>query len=286
MHFDPQKKGRSLLVKRRTVFFVSDRTGITAETMGLSLISQFDDIHFTQVTLPFVDTLDKAQATKKRFELATKSDGSRPIVFGTIINREIKALLAQSEAYFLDFFGTFIPSLEDELDSKSTHTVGKIHGVKDINAYNTRIDCVNFALQYDDGAKILGYDKADVILTGVSRCGKTPTSLYLAMQYGVRAANYPITKDELDLGELPKALRPFKRKLFGLTIDPYKLHAIREERRPNSEYSNLKNCIDEVKAVEGLFKREHIPCLSSTNMSIEELSTKTLATMGIQRRFR
>lgn len=273
-------------MKRRTVFFVSDRTGITAETMGLSLISQFDDVHFTQVTLPFVDTLEKADEAKARFTHSLASDGARPIVFGTIINKDIKAALAQSDAYFLDFFGTFIPSLEDELECQSTHTVGKIHGVKDINAYNTRIDCVNFALQYDDGSKVSGYDKADVILIGVSRCGKTPTSLYLAMQSGVRAANFPITKDELDLGELPKPLRKHKRKLFGLSIDPEKLHAIRQQRRPDSEYSNLKNCIQEIKSVEQLYKREHIPYLSSTNLSIEELATKIISILGIQRRFR
>lgn len=273
-------------MKRRTVFFVSDRTGITAETMGLSLISQFDDVHFTQVTLPFVDTPEKANSAKERIHLALESDGARPIVFGTIINEEVKSMLAQSEAYFLDFFGTFIPSLEDELHSRSTQSVGKIHGVKDINAYNTRIDCVNFALQYDDGAKTSGYDKADVVLVGVSRCGKTPTSLYLAMQYGIRAANFPITKDELDLGELPKILRKYRRKLFGLTIDPQRLQAIRQERRPNSEYAKLKNCISEISDVESLYKREHIPYLSSTNMSIEELSTKIISTMGIERRFR
>ena len=273
-------------MKRRTVFFVSDRTGITAETMGLSLISQFEDTYFTQVTLPFVDTLEKADEAVQRILLAKEADGVRPIVFATIITDEIKLQLSKSEGYFLDFFGTYIPSLENELQSKSSHKVGKIHGVKDFQSYNMRIDCVNFALNYDDGAKTGGYDTADVILIGVSRSGKTPTSLYLAMQYGVKAANFPLTPDEIEHGELPKILRPYKKKLFGLTIEAERLQAIRAERRPNSDYSDLKQCQKEVKAVLALYKREHIPHLSSTNMSIEELATKIMSTFGLQRRFR
>ncbi len=273
-------------MKRRTAFFVSDRTGITAETMGLSLISQFDDIHFTQVTLPFVDTLDKAAEAKERIALAKEADGARPIVFGTIINDEVRSDLIKSDAYFLDFFGTYIPSLENELESTSSHTVGKIHGVKDFQSYNTRIDCVNFALSYDDGAKTSGYDEADVILVGVSRCGKTPTSLYLAMQYGVRAANYPITEEDMDSGELPVPIQAYKGKLFGLTIDPLRLKAIRTQRRPNSRYAKLEQCEHEVKTVENLYKRYQLPFLSSTNLSIEELSTRIISMKQIERRFR
>ena len=273
-------------MKRRTAFFVSDRTGITAETMGLSLISQFDDVHFTQVTLPFVDTAEKAKEAQKRFKQAHETDGARPIVFGTIISNEVRTILLESDAFILDFFGTFIPTLESELQSQSSHTVGKIHGVKDLSSYNSRIDCVNFALTYDDGARTQGYKDADVILVGVSRCGKTPTSLYLAMQFGIRAANYPITQEDIANGELPKALRPHLKKLFGLTIDPEKLHHIRTQRRPNSDYSKKKQCEQEVYTVENMFKREHIPYLSSTNLPIEELATKIITNQGILRRFR
>ncbi|HET9843144.1 MAG TPA: pyruvate, water dikinase regulatory protein [Gammaproteobacteria bacterium] len=273
-------------MNRRTVFFVSDRTGITAETMGLSLISQFENIPFNQVTLPFIDTPEKAHEAKERIILAKIADGHKPIVFGTIINEDVKLILGQTGAYFLDFFGTFIPSLETELHQKSSHTVGKIHGVKDVQAYNMRMNCVNFALTYDDGAKTSGYDLADIILIGVSRCGKTPTSLYMAMQFGVQAANFPLTEEELTLAELPKVLRPHKTKLFGLTIDPERLHMIRSERRPNCEYSDPKQCKKEIKLVESLYQREQIPYLSSTNMSIEEIATKIMAAKNLERRFR
>ena len=270
----------------RTVFFISDRTGITAETLGLSLISQFEGIPFVHVTLPFVDSAEKAEETTKRIKEAYEHDGEKPIIFATIVNAEIRAHLEQSQAYYIDFFKTFIPGLEHELKTQSANVMGRIHGVGDTNVYNTRIEAVNYALNYDDGARTNGYDTADVILVGVSRCGKTPTSLYLAMQFGIRAANYPITDEDLNSTHLPKALKPYQDKLFGLTIDPKRLHAIRQGRRPNSQYANLAQCENEVKTVEAIFHHENIPYLSSTNLSIEELATKLIVISGIERRLR
>lgn len=270
----------------RTVFFISDRTGITAETLGLSLISQFQGVPFTHVTLPFVDSAEKANETTQRINQAFQHDGERPIIFATIVNTEIRTLLEKSQAYYVDFFKTYIPGLEKELNMASANEMGRIHGVGDSNVYNTRIEAVNYALNYDDGARTNGYDTADVILVGVSRCGKTPTSLYLAMQFGIRAANYPITDEDLHSTHLPKALKPYHKKLFGLTIDPKRLQAIRSSRRPNSQYANLAQCENEVKTVEAIFHHEHIPYLSSTNMSIEELATKLIVISGIERRLR
>lgn len=273
-------------MKQRTVFFISDRTGITAETLGLSLISQFEGVPFIHVTLPFVDSPEKASETTERIKEAYQQDGEKPIVFATIVNSEIRTQLEQSHAYYVDFFKTFIPGLENELKMQSANVMGRIHGVGDSNVYNTRIEAVNYALNYDDGARTNGYDTADVILVGVSRCGKTPTSLYLAMQFGIRAANYPITDEDLHSTHLPKALKPYHNKLFGLTIDPRRLHAIRQGRRPNSQYANLAQCENEVKTVEAIFHHEHIPYLSSTNLSIEELATKLIVISGIERRLR
>lgn len=273
-------------MKRSTVFFVSDRTGITAETLGLSLISQFEGMDFSSVTLPFIDSIEKAHEAAQRIEQAYITDGIRPIVFGTIIHQEIAAILQQNHAYYVDFFKTFIPGLEKELKIPSAHVMGKIHAVGNPNAYNTRIESVNFALDYDDGARISGYDTADVILIGVSRCGKTPTSLYLAMQYGIRAANYPLTEEDLHTTALPKILVPYRDKLFGLTIDPKRLQAIRSARKPNSRYATAQQCEHEVKVVEAIFHHERIPYLSSTDLSIEELATRLMAMSGIERKLR
>ncbi|MGE3317763.1 MAG: pyruvate, water dikinase regulatory protein [Candidatus Berkiella sp.] len=273
-------------MKRRTVFFISDRTGITAETLGLSLISQFEGIPFHHVTLPFVDSIEKANETTARINEAFQQDGERPLIFATMVNNDIRALIEKSQGYYIDFFKAFIPGLEQELNTASANVMGRIHGVGDSNTYNTRIEAVNYALNYDDGARTNGYDTADVILVGVSRCGKTPTSLYLAMQFGIRAANYPITDDDLHSTHLPKALRPYHDKLFGLTIDPKRLQAIRQGRRPNSQYAHLAQCEKEVKTVEAIFHHENIPYLSSTNLSIEELATKLIVIAGIERRLR
>ncbi|MGE4349686.1 MAG: pyruvate, water dikinase regulatory protein [Candidatus Berkiella sp.] len=273
-------------MKRRTAFFVSDRTGITAETLGLSLISQFEEVHFTQVTLPFVDSKDKAQEATKRINQAFEVDGARPLIFATIIKQDIREILEQSHAFYIDYFNTFIGQLEHELETPSTKAIGRIHGMRNTNIYNSRIDAVNFALNFDDGAKTSNYETAEIILLGVSRSGKTPTCLYLAMQFGIHAANYPITEEDLDNDGLPKFLIPHRHKLFGLTIEPERLQTIRQGRRPNSRYSDLEQCKREVKAVMKLFHQENIPYLNSTNVSIEELSTKILVISGIERKIR
>lgn len=273
-------------MQRRTVFFLSDRTGITAETLGLSLISQFEDIQFTPMTLPYVDSTEKATAATNTINTAARIDGVKPLVFATQVNPEIRAILQTSNAYYIDFFQSFIPGLEKELNLNSANAMGRSHGVGNHGTYNSRIEAVNFALNFDDGAKTSGYNSADVILIGVSRCGKTPTSLYLAMHYGIQAANYPLTEEDLDLHTLPKILQPYKAKLFGLTIDPKRLAALRTSRKPNSNYANLEQCQREIKAVENLYKQENIPYLSSTNLSIEELATRLMVISGIQRKLR
>lgn len=269
------------MLNQCTVFFISDRTGITAETLGLSLISQFENIQFSHITLPFIDSIEKAYSAKKRIEEA--SENGRPLVFATIINPDIHAILQQNSAYYIDFFKSFIPKLENELKTSAAHIAGRSHGLTNTRAYNTRMEAINYALAYDDGAKTTEYHLANVILVGVSRCGKTPTSLYLAMQYGVRAANYPFTEEDLTQFGLPSLLKPFHKKLFGLTIDPKRLHAIRESRKPNTQYAKLEQCKLEVKLVERIFENEQIPYLSSTNLSVEELATKLMSMIGLER---
>lgn len=271
-------------MKQRVAFFLSDRTGITAETLGHSLISQFEHIQFTQITLPFIDSIEKAEEAKAYINQTRSQNGLKPIVFATIITPEIRDIIMGADAFFLDFFKTFISSLESELNTSSSNLMGRIHGMQNIDNYNTRIEAVNFALNYDDGAKTRGYEQVDVILIGVSRSGKTPTSLYLAMQFGLLVANYPLTELDIEKEQLPTWLKPFKRKIFGLTIDPERLQAIRQGRRPNSQYSDFKQCQREVKQVEHMLQMEHIPYLNATHLSIEELATRLLVIMGIERR--
>lgn len=271
--------------KRRPVFIVSDSTGITAEAMAASLLSQFDGLDYEQVNIPFINSLEKAEATVQRIRQAALDSGIRPLVFGTVVNDEYRRKIQEAPALYQDFIDQYIGPLEHELGLKSNHTAGKAHSVENSASYKARIDAMNYALENDDGATLKNYDKADVILLGASRSGKTPTCLYLALQYGIFAANFPITDEDLENASLPKSLFPFRNKLFGLSISAEKLAQIRSERRPNSTYSSVKQCNFEVRAVDKLYQHERIPKLNATATSIEELSTHIVHEMKLTRRF-
>lgn len=270
---------------KRTVFFVSDGTGITAETLGYSLVTQFEDLEFDYTTLPYVDTPEKAQEAVVRINNVYKDEQKTPLVFATLVNAEIRNIISTSLGMFLDFFSTFIGPIETELQSKSSYTIGRTHSVHNPKAYNSRINAINYTLNTDDGTNIHQYKQADIIMVGVSRSGKTPTCLYLSLQFGLKAANYPITEDDLNNRALPKPLQGFQHKLFGLTIDPLRLQAIRKERRPDTRYASLSQCELELKLVEQLFRIDKIPFINTSNLSIEEISTRLMAELGIQRRF-
>ena len=269
---------------KRTVFFISDGTGITAETLGLSLLTQFESIEFDRITLPYINTLEKAKQVVGQISKAAKEDGTRPIIFDTVVNKEIRQIFRNCEGFMIDMFSTFVKPLEKELNTDSSYSVGKSHAVEDNNRYPLRIEAVHFALENDDGGFNCDYKNADIILLGVSRCGKTPTCLYLALQFGIKAANYPMTDDDLEEFQLPKPLRAHKSKLFGLTTDPQRLQAIRQERRPNSRYSSAHQCQMEVREVEGILRRFNVPFLNTTDLSVEEISTRILSEKGIKRR--
>ncbi len=273
-------------MNRRTVFFVSDQTGVTAETMGHSLLTQFEGLEFRQVTLPFISTVDKAAEAVSRINATAVMDGARPVVFSTLVKDDLRSVVKGSNGLFLDFFDAFLTPLETELQVKSSEREGRAHGIADQLIYTTRIDATNFALAADDGSIVADYERADVVLTGVSRSGKTPTCIYMAMQYGVFAANYPLTDDDFEGKQLPSMLRDHKGKLFGLTIAPARLQHIRNERRPGSRYSSLAQCEYEVRSAEALFQRFGIPQLNTTECSIEEIASRVIERMGIERRLR
>ena len=268
----------------RTAFFISDGTGITAETLGHSLLSQFGGIKFDQVTIPYVASDDLTREAVARIDRTAQTDGAKPIVFSTLVNDDHRAILHTCKGKVLDLFTAFQKPLEDELGVTANHKVGQSHAIRDQQAYRIRINAVHFALDNDDGARTRYYDQADLILVGVSRSGKTPTCLYLALQFGLFAANYPLTEDDFDDLRLPDALAPHKHKLFGLTINADRLSAIRSERKAGSRYASPRQCDMEVRALQALYNKFNIPHLDATELSIEEISTRILATTGLQRR--
>jgi regulator of PEP synthase PpsR (kinase-PPPase family) len=272
------------MASKRTAFFVSDRTGITAEMLGHSLLSQFDGVLFNEVALPFVDSIDKAQEVVKQINLQGADDGMRPIVISTLAKTEIAQVIGQAKALFLDCFEIFISPLERELGLRASHAIGRTHNVSDFVNYHHRIESVNYTLSHDDGVTHRDLADADVILVGVSRCGKTPTCLYLAMQYGVRAANYPLIPEDFSTMQLPSPVRSLRGKLYGLTIRPERLQQIRTERKPGSQYATLANCEFEVREAEALMRQEGIPYLDATSKSVEELATTILHEAKLVRR--
>lgn len=266
--------------KQRTVFYVSDGTGITAEGFGHSLLAQFEKLLIREVRLPFIDSMAKAQEALEKINRCSEVESTRPLVFSTLVNPEIAAVMRDANAFVINLFASFVAPLEQELDMKSTHTIGRLHNVADSQQYKNRIEAINFSLAHDDGQSSANLKDADVILVGVSRSGKTPTSLYLAMQHGLKAANYPLIPEDFERKKLPPALLAYRSKLFGLSITPERLSQVRNERRPGSQYASLNNCRHEVAEAEHMMRREGIRWLSSTSKSIEEIATTILQQLG------
>ena len=262
---------------QRTVFYISDGTGITAETFGNSILAQFP-AQPRHVRRPFIDTVDKAHQVLREINDWATREGKRPIVFVTLVDVAVRNVItsAACKGMVLDMFRTFVEPLEEEFGVKSNHRVGRFADIARSKEYNDRIEAINFSLAHDDGQSARNLDIADVILVGVSRSGKTPTSIYLAMQHGVRAANYPLIPEDFERGRLPSSLAAYKKKCFGLTIDPTRLSQIRNERRPGSKYASMENCRYEVSEAEAMMKRDGISWLSSTHKSIEEIATTIL----------
>jgi hypothetical protein len=261
---------------KRTVFFVSESTGITAETLGQSLLSQFENIDFEQVYMPYINTKARAQALTQRMAEAFARDGERPICFATMLNREIGLVLANADCFYMELFEQFVEPLSLELGVTPSRQPGRSHAITKQSSYTKRIEAINFAMSNDDGVRPDNFRHADLILLGVSRSGKTPTCVYLAMHYGLRAANYPITEEDFERHELAAEIYQLRDKCFGLMIDPRRLQRIREERRPGSDYASLTRCQAELRAAQGFFKQLQIPALDTTSQSIEEIAAQIL----------
>lgn len=270
-------------MQKRTVFFISDSTGITAQTLGQSVLSQFDQVEFESVVIPYIDSEEKAERAVQKINLAFDSSGVKPIVFETVIDKHFSSILAKVNGLRFNMLDIYLKPLQLELGVDSSFAVGKAHGQRDSIRYDSRIDAINFAMDSDDGGKTDYYDKADIILVGVSRCGKTPVCLYLALQYGIYAANYPITEDDLEELSIPALLKPYRDKLFGLTIDSLRLSRIREKRRSDSRYASLKQCQIEVGEVEAIYRRYGIDVVNTTDASVEEIAAVILDKTKVRR---
>jgi hypothetical protein len=267
----------------RRVYFLSNRTAITAETLGHSLLAQFPGIAFSSVTIPFVDSVQKAARLVERIGAENKDNELQPIIISTMADEKVSSIIHQSNALIIDPFESFLPGLESILHAHSIHESGQSHRIGNLSLYESRIDAIDFSMLHDDGMTTKLYGQSDIIIIGVSRSGKTPTCLYLALQFGIKAANYPITEEDMESEQLPDIIQKYKGKLFGLTSNPKRLAHIREERRSNSRYASIEQCKYEVKAAEQMFEHFNVPYLDTTTMSIEEIATKVVELTGLHR---
>jgi hypothetical protein len=268
--------------RKRSVFFVSDRTGITVETLGHTLLTQFPDVRFAYHSAPFVDTPAKLEALERRVCEAGESDGAPALVFSSTVDPVMTERLRATGAHVFELFSAFLGPLEEALGTHPQRASGRAHGMGDLESYHRRIAAVNYTLAHDDGVKVSDLEEADVVLLGVSRCGKTPTCLYLAMHFHLKAANYPLTPEDLERPHLPDFLGGRRERLFGLTIEPPQLHLIRQERRPGSTYASLAQCTREVSRAEALFRAAGVDFLHTTTVSVEEIASSIVHRMGLR----
>ena len=266
---------------RRAAYFVSDSTGVTAETLGNALLANFPGIAFERHTIPFVDTVDGARDVLVDIQRSHDA-GARPIVFTTVKAAEVLAELAASDAVLIDLLGGHLREMETALGVTASEQLGQVHGVGDIERYFARMRAVEYAIEHDDGQSQRALDVADVIIVAPSRCGKTPTTMYLALQYGLRVANYPLTDDDFPCDRLPAAIAPYTERCFGLTTTPLRLSQVRHERRPASTYASLAQCTLELRRAEDLYRRTRVPFLNSSTKSVEEMSAVIMQSLRLR----
>jgi Uncharacterized protein conserved in bacteria len=268
---------------QRAVFFVSDGTGITAETLGGALLTQFEGLSFARSTLPFINSVEKARRTRDYINHVAATASRRPLVFSTIVDDAVRAAMREVDALFVDLFDQLLPPIEGELARRSSHAAGRAHGLADPVRYAARIAAMNFAMEHDDGQSLRQLQRAEVVLIAPSRCGKTPTALYLSLQHSILAANVPLTEEDLATPALPRALRGLEPRLFGLTNDPMRLAEVRGERRPGSRYASLDQCAWELRQAEVLYRRGNIPAIDVSSRSIEEIAAEVISALRLRR---
>lgn len=265
----------------RAAYFVSDSTGVTAETLGNALLVNFPGIPFARHTIPFVDTADGARAVVADIDRDAAA-GRAPLVFTTVKQAALRGILASSKATIIDLLAGHLTELEQALGTTASEQLGQFHGLGDTEQYFARMRAVEYAIEHDDGQSARALDQADVVIIAPSRCGKTPTTMYLALQHGLRVANYPLTDDDFPSEGLPKLIAKYANRCFGLTTTPLRLSQVRHERRPNSRYSSLEQCTLELRQAEDLYRRNRVPFLNSATKSVEEMSAVIMQTMKLR----
>jgi hypothetical protein len=247
--------------------------------MGNALLIQFPDLRFERRLLPFITSVEEARRVVAILDTATARPVT-PLAFSTIAVEEVRQELLRTKCPLVDFFGMHMESVESILGAKGIRVAARLHGMGDVKRYNARMAAVEYAIEHDDGQSMRALDKADVILVAPSRCGKTPTTMYLALQHGIFVANYPLVDEDFASAELPRPVQALRERCFGLTTTPARLSQVRHERRPNSRYASLEQCSYELRQAEAMYRNHRLPVINSSTKSVEEMSTVILQTLN------
>ncbi len=261
----------------KDVYYISDSTAILAEDLGRALLCQFPGISFNEEKIPFVRSPEQAQAALQK--ILERSGGRFPLLFCTIIDRNIREIFDSPEVEYFDILNGFLGQLEHSLEATPLREPGFSRRGKDIAK---RVEAIHYTLEHDDGTRTREYHQADIILVGVSRSGKTPVSVYLATHFGLKAANFPLTSEQLDNYVLPVDIIRNRQRALGLTSSPKHLHKIREKRYKGSSYASLSTCSRELQQARQLFSQHQIRVLETEGKSIEELAVQAIQLTGIK----
>lgn len=265
--------------KTRDVYYLSGSTGILAKDMGKALLCQFPEIHFKEELIPFIHT--EVEAQKAIEKIRAQSTGETPLVLSTLLSKELNAVFNSPDIEFLNIFDQFLVQFENFLQKKALWASGASRYPNDRTMIR-RVEAIHYCIDHDDGNSTKDYDKAEIILIGVSRSCKTPVSVFLATQMGIKTANYPLIRDGTDSFKLPPYLVRNKKKIVALSTSPQLLHQYREHRYADSKYAKLSTCRDELNKANMLYMDHRIPIVMSDGKSIEETATQVTQQLNLK----
>ncbi|VAW33202.1 Phosphoenolpyruvate synthase regulatory protein [hydrothermal vent metagenome] len=267
--------------KSKDIYYISDSTGILAINLGQALICQFPEVNFHEEKFPFINTRAAARSTLNY--ILKQSGGRQPLIFSTLVDPKIRKIFDHPQVELFDICGGFLNRLEDCLETKAMMMPGFARQVDNVSMAR-RAEAINYCLSHDDGTKLDEYDEAEVILLGVSRAGKTPVSVYLSTQMGLKSANYPLTSSDLDSYSLPDAIRRNRKQAVGLTTSPELLQSMRQKRYPDSKYASRAVCRQELQQAQQIFMKYNLPTINTADKSIEELAAQISQEIGLYRK--
>jgi len=269
--------------EKYNVYLVSDSTGETLDRIFLSLKSQFSNFEYEKKEFAFVRT---EQQIDKIIKECSQLENS--IILYTIVEIKLaKYIAGSSEKNKVPCFGilgNLILSFSKLLNQKAIHKPSAQHVLDE--EYYKRIEAIQFTMSHDDGKKVDGVSEADIVLLGVSRTSKTPTSMYLANR-GYKTANIPLVMDQ----KIPEHLKSKNNKtcVVGLVADPERLADVRRNRVTIMKETNIKEYTDlnfikeEIIRSKKLFKKFNWPVIDVTRKSVEESAASILKIYEIQK---